>query len=350
MSQLERRVLCTIEKGYSSEREEQIGKLRVFFEILNNGDISPINESEPFCETEQVFVTSGYADIKEKFKNTLFEVICMPTTFEQKDGNCKYVTRASSCEEIKGLQVCQVFDEKVPTPNEPIIVVSDSPATRTLLVRDDNFIYGPFDYTNTYDEKTDRHILSLKSISTPLSKIPQYHIGKVGAQKCVAYISDNKFGPVFLANVKKVIDSLDEEIDFITDDQIMSNYGNKIALNSDFRSFTKGTIAQIRKHFSSMTEYRTFPNRFSRLFQCLEDSLAWDDTKTELIQSFLATKEGKEVLINYISQNKDDYFKEEKANHLKKIAEETKKQHELIEEMKQKREALELEIRKKTRE
>lgn len=350
MSQLERRVLCTTEKGYSSEREEQIGKLRVYFEILNNGDISPINESEPFCETEQVFVTSGYADIKDKFKNSLFEVVCMPTTFEQKDGNCKYVTRASSCEEIKGLQVCQVFDEKIPTPNEPTIVVSDTPATRTLLVRDDSFIYGPFDYTSTYDEKTDRHILSLKSISTPLSKIPQYHIGKIGAQKCVPYISDNKFGPIFLANVKKLIDSLDEEIDFITDDQILSNYGNKIALNSDFRSFTKGTIAQIRKHFSSMTEYRTFPNRFSRLFQCLEDSLAWDDTKTELIQSFLATKEGKDVLVNYISQNKDDYFKEEKANHIKKITEETKKQQQLIEEMKQKREALELEIRKKTRE
>ncbi|EFB3617392.1 AAA family ATPase [Escherichia coli] len=350
MSQLERRVLCTTEKAYSSEREEQIGKLRVFFEILSNGDISPINETEHFCETEQVFVTSGYADIKEKFKNTLFEVVCLPSTFEQKDGNCKYVTRASSCEEIKGLQVCQIFDEKIPTPNDPIIVVSDIPATRTLLVRDDNFIYGPFDYTNAYDEKTDRHILSLKSISTPLSKIPQYHIGKIGEQKCVAYISENKTGPIFLANIKKVTDSLDEEIDFITDDQIISNYGNKIALNSDFRSFTKGTISQIRKHFSSMTEYRTFPNRFTRLFQCLEDSLLWDATKTELIQSFLVTKEGKEVLVDYISQNKDDYFKEEKANHLKKISEETKKQHELIEEMKQKREALELEIRKKTRE
>lgn len=153
MSQLERRVLCTTEKAYSSEREEQIGKLRVFFEILSNGDISPINETEHFCETEQVFVTSGYADIKEKFKNTLFEVVCLPSTFEQKDGNCKYVTRASSCEEIKGLQVCQIFDEKIPTPNDPIIVVSDIPATRTLLVRDDNFIYGPFDYTNAYDEK-----------------------------------------------------------------------------------------------------------------------------------------------------------------------------------------------------
>lgn len=350
MTQQERKVLCTIEKGYTSEREEQIGKLRVYFEVLSNGDISPINEAEFFCTTEQVFVTSGYAEIKDSFKNNLFEAICIPTNFEQKDGNCKYVTRASSCEDIKGLQVCQVYDVNLPSPNDPIIVVDEHPVTKTLLIRHDDFIYGPFDYTSSFDEKTGQHILSLKSISTPLSKIPQYHIGKVGVQKCIAYLSDKKKDPIFLANIKKVLDAIDDEIDFITDDQIISTYGNKIALNSDIRSFTKGTIAQIRKHFSSSNEFRTFPDRFSRLFQCLEDSLAWDTTKTELIQTFLATKEGKDVLVNYISQNKDDYFREEKANYLKKIAEETKKQQDSIYELKEKKETLEAEIRKKTRE
>ncbi|MFP1830428.1 AAA family ATPase [Lonsdalea quercina] len=350
MTQQERKVLCTIEKGYSSEREEQIGKLRVYFEVFDNGDISPINKMGFFCDTEQVFVTSGYSDIKERFSNNLFEVICVPTNFEQKDGNCRYVTRASSCDEIKGLQVCQIYSVSLPSPNDPFIVVDDNPVTKTLLINDNNFIYGPFDYTSHFDEKTESYILSLKSISTPLSKIPQFHIGKVGVQKCIAYFSDERRKPLFLANIKKMLDLLDEEIDFITDDQIISTYGNKIALNADFRSFTKGTIAQIRKHFSSMTEYRTFPQRFTRLFQCLEDSLAWDSTKTELIQNFLATKEGKQILVDYISQNKDDYFREEKANYIKKIVEETKKQQNAIDELKEKKESLESEIRKKTRE
>ncbi|MNG69114.1 hypothetical protein D3C79_274640 [compost metagenome] len=350
MIQQERKVLCTIEKGYSSEREEQIGKLRVYFEIFENGDISPINQMEFFCDTEQVFVTNGYSDIKERFKNNLFEAICIPTNFEQKDGNCKYVTRANSCEEIKGLQVSQVYNGSLPTPNDPFIVVDDNPLTKTLLINDDGFMYGPFDYTSKFDDKTEGYILSLKSINTPLSKIPQYHIGKVGIQKCVGYLSKDKRKPLFLANIKKVLEILDEEIDFITDDQILSVYGNKIALNADFRSFTKGTIAQIRKHFSSATEYRTFPQRFNRLFQCLEDSLAWDSTKTELIQTFLATKEGKQVLVDYISKNRDDYFKEEKANFTRKMEEETKKQKNAFDELKEKKEALESEIRKKTRE
>lgn len=350
MMQQERKVLCTIEKGYSSEREEQIGKLRVYFEVFESGDISPINQIEFFCDTEQVFVTSGYSDIKDKFKNNLFEVICIPTTFEQKDGNCRYVTRASACEEIKGLQVCQIYNVNLPSPNDPFIVVDDNPVTKTLLIKHDNFIYGPFDYLSKFDDNTESYILSLKSISTPLSKIPQYHIGKVGIQKCVAYLSNDKRKPIFLANVKKVLDVLDEEIDFITDDQILSTYGNKIALNADFRSFTKGTITQIRKHFTSAIEYRTFPQRFNRLFQCLEDSLEWDSTKTELIQSFLDTKEGKAVLVDYISKNRDDYFKEEKANYIKKIIEETQKQQSALDELKDKKEALESEIRKKTRE
>ncbi|MER1779526.1 hypothetical protein KC961_04985, partial [Proteus mirabilis] len=251
MTQQERKVLCTIEKGYSSEREEQIGKLRVFFEIFENEDILPINQMEHFCDTEQVFVTSGYSDIKEKFKSNLFEVICIPTTFEQKDGNCRYVTRAASCEDIKGLQVSQIYEVNLPTPNDPLIVVDDIPLTKTLLIKNNSFIYGPFDYTSTFDEKIGSYTLSLKSINTPISKLPQYHIGKIGIQKCIAYLSDDKRKPIILANIKKLLEIIDEEIDFITDEQILSIYGNKIALNADFRSFTKGTIAQIRKHFSS---------------------------------------------------------------------------------------------------
>lgn len=347
----ERRVLCTVEKGYISEREEQIGKLRVYFEIFSSGDIFPINHNEFFCETEQVFVTGGYSEIKEKFKNNLFEVICTPTNFEKKDGDCKYVTRASACEEIKGLQACQIYDFELPSPDNPIITVNDRPSTKTLMIRENGFVYGPFDFVNNYDEKTDKHILSLKSISTPLSKIPQYHIGKIGIQKCIAYIVESPlFRVTFLANIKKVFEHIDEEIDFITDDQIISTYGNKVAQNSDIRNFTKGTIAQIRKHYSSSNEYRTFPQRFTRLFRCLENANAWDETRTDLIQSFLATPQGKEVLTNYISENRDEYFRNEKVGYIKRIEEETSKQQELLKELSDKRESLEADIRKKTRE
>jgi hypothetical protein len=45
----ERKVLCTIEKSYASERDEQLGKLRVYFEVHPGGEITPINSSEFFA-------------------------------------------------------------------------------------------------------------------------------------------------------------------------------------------------------------------------------------------------------------------------------------------------------------
>ena len=251
MNILERRVLCTIEKGYSSDREEQIGKLRVYFEIFSNGEIYPVNQNEDFCDTEQVFVTGGYGDLKEKFKSSLFEVNCSPTNFERKDGDCKYVTRASSCEDIKGLLVCQYYNSYLPTPSNPILVIKEKPLTKTILIRDNDFIYGPFDYISDYEESTNQYILTLKAINTPVSKLPQYHICKIGIKKCVPYNFENKTQEILLiANLKKIFEQADEVVDFITDDQIISTYGNKIAQNSDIRSFSKGTIAQIRKHYS----------------------------------------------------------------------------------------------------
>ncbi|WP_409075724.1 AAA family ATPase [Pantoea sp. C3] len=347
----ERRVLCTTEKGYTNEREEQIGKLRAYFEVLDSGEIIPINSGEFFCETEQVFVTSGYTEIKNKFNEELFEAICIPTSFEQKDGNCKYVTRANSCEEIKGLQVCQIFNNEIPLPDDSNIIVNQSPSTKTIMLEKDEYLYGPFDFTEMYDEKTNKTTLSLTSITTPLSKIPQYHIAKIPMHKCMAYLSSKKSNEIrFISNIKKCIESADEEIDFITDDQIISTYGNKIAQSSDIRSFTKGTIAQIRKHYSSHKEYRAFPQRFIRLFQCLEKASAWDETRADLIQSFLSTDKGKEIISDYISENKEDFFKKERVVFLEQLEKDNVELKNIIEELKSKKESLESDIRKRTKE
>lgn len=139
-------------------------------------------------------------------------------------------------------------------------------------------------------------------------------------------------------------------IDFISDDQIISTYGNKIAQNSDIRSFTKGTISQIRKHFSSSKEFRAFPQRFNRLFNCLENAEGWDETRVELLDSFISTEKGKQIVKSFIEENRDTFFKEEKENLTRRLNNETSKLTEVIAELNNKKESLELEIRKKTRE
>ncbi|EKI2325272.1 hypothetical protein ACRQPS_005199 [Klebsiella pneumoniae] len=103
--------------------------------MLGKIKIIPINQSEFFCETEQVFVTGGFSEIKDKFKDNLFEATCSPTNFEKKEGDCKYVTRFNACEEIKGLQVSQIINEKLPLPEDPIIVTEKNQQQRLLLLK-----------------------------------------------------------------------------------------------------------------------------------------------------------------------------------------------------------------------
>lgn len=79
----ERKIICTLEKEFYSEKDQ--GKLRVLFEILPSG-IHPVNKDEFFCKTEQVFVTGGYGEIKERFKDSIFEAKCILSKYIQ--GGC----------------------------------------------------------------------------------------------------------------------------------------------------------------------------------------------------------------------------------------------------------------------
>ncbi|GEM_PF-1140533 len=347
----ERKVLCAVDQAFYGEREDQFGKLKAYYEVFSNGEIIPINQSDFFCETEQVFVTGGFSEIKEKFKDNLFEATCSPTNFEKKEGDCKYVTRFNACEEIKGLQVSQIIIGKLPLPESPLLVTETKPTTKTIVIEEDDYIFGPFDFLASHDESSDTFTLTLKPINTPLNRIPQYHIGKIGIQKCIANIASNtKNKTSYLSNIKRNLEQVDEVIDFISDDQIISTYGNKIAQNSDIRSFTKGTISQIRKHFSSSKEFRAFPQRFNRLFNCLENAEGWDETRVELLDSFISTDKGKQIVKNFIEENREVFFKEEKENLTRRLNNETSKLTEIISELNTKKESLELEIRKKTRE
>ncbi|QBY45112.1 hypothetical protein QE197_16240 [Arsenophonus nasoniae] len=243
MQALERRVICTLEKKYSFEKEEKIGRLNVLFEVLPDGNVSPVNQLEIFCETGQVFVTSGFNEIRERFNDAIFETKCKPTSFEHRDGECRYVSNSSSCEDIRGIMVAQLF--KMPLPNilHPVIILSEAPQTKIIFLEDDKFIYGPFSYELNDKNIGKQHILTLASITTPINKIPPFHIAKINKEKVNNHISVNiRQGTFFLGNVKYIIENNDDIIDFISNEQIISTYGNKIAQNSNIRNFSKGTI------------------------------------------------------------------------------------------------------------
>lgn len=348
----ERKVLCTIEKSYASERDEQLGKLRVYFEVHPGGEITPINSSEFFCNTEQVFVTTGYSDLKEKYGNSLFEARCVHTKNEVRDGDCSYVTRADSCEEIRGLQVCQVFKATLPDSTNPTLSIEHEPITKTILISDNNFFYGPFEVCELIKGTEGSCQINIKAITTPLSNsIPPFHIGKVSEHKCIQYYySRDNSSLQLLANIKKIFESVDEKIDYINDEQIISTYGTKVAQSSEIRSFTKGTVAQIRKHYSTSKEFKVFPKRFERLFNALEMAEGWDNSRTELLEGFINQQKGQEILEQYIESNKERFFQNEKQAFIEYLKTKHKQEQDTIDSLTSQKEKVEAEIRKLVRE
>lgn len=355
-SGLERKVLCKIEKTYPSDREEQqLGKLRVFFEVMPNGEVLPINSTEEFCNTNQVFVTSGYHEIKNKFGNNLFEASCSPSRSELKDGDCRYVTRFDHCEDIKGVQACQIFEGELPDPSDPRLIIQDSPITKALMIFNStaDLYFGPFEYDIVSDQNSGDIEIKIKAISTPFcNSLPLYHVGQFNSSTIAPYKNFSSSQLEIVGNMKKLSDKFDDKIDFITDDQIISMYGNKVAQSSTIRNFTKGTVGLIRKHFSTSKEYKAFPNRFTRLINSLEQAESWDSSRTELLESFLSTKDGKgqKILEDYIERNKERFFQSEKESYQKEINSELESEKSQIEILKQEREKLESENRRLARE
>ncbi|ANN29155.1 AAA family ATPase [Vibrio vulnificus] len=348
--QHERRVICSIQRGYENS-ESDIGKLRAFYEILTTDEIVPINSprTELFCETEQVFVTGRFSELKDKFGDKLFEAVCIPTSFEVREGDCRYVTRLGSCSDIKGLTCCQIFDHPLPPINEQIVVLPSKPLTKPILLRDDENIYGPFDYSYLKDSSNEEHILKIKAITTPINTTtPSFHIGKIYSPQYIQSLYEKTGQPTLLGNIKKCFENA-EFIDYISNDQIISTYGSKIAQNAEIRMFNKGTIAQIRKSFASSHEQRKFPERFKRLFEALEISSSWEGTRKDLIDSFLVTNAGKDLIAKYIDQHREDFFKGEKQAYIEKLENDHSTKIAELEELQEKKELIVSEIRKAQR-
>ena len=346
--QVERRIICTIDRSYG-HAESDIGKIHALYEILPNNELTPINSVDHFCDTERVFVTGQFTELQEKYSGKIFEATCITSSFEGREGDCRYVTRAASCSDVKGLVCSQIVDDELPDASFPHLTLSSKPLTKTILIRNNDNIYGPFEYSLEVNDISELFRLTIKAISTPLNNTPQFHIGKIGAQKCVQYLYEKDEMPIFLSNIKRCFDQA-EMIDFITDEQIFSTYGAKIAQNSEIRSFNKGTIAQIRKSFANSVEQRKFPERFKRLFDALETANGWEGTRKELVDSFLTTPPGQKILENYIDTNRDEFFVDEKQAYLKKLESDYEKQVTELNELANKKEKIEADIRKFLRE
>lgn len=314
----ERTVICTFDHPYPNPSQ---GLIFALFEKIND-EYYPINTEEEFCPTERVFVTRGYDDLEDKFKDNLFEVVVRPTNQDTKEGNCRYVTVGESASSLKGGFLCVqgVQAPSIPDKNSPSIKINNQINTRLIMLDVGDRVYGPFNVKELNDDSTvielDVKHMPLKSAKNQ-SSLPDGYIFSVSKDKVKKYekniIPYGGGSVTYYCNLPAIFEesTSDSFEDYMSDDAIISKYGSLIANSPQIKNISKAHILQIRKMVSAQKEYRLNKPRYERLFTLLNEADNWGRDRDNLITEFLDKEQGKEILKQYIDENKKDYLEEQ---------------------------------------
>ena len=354
MSNESYKLLCTINNDFKSH-DDNFGKLDAHFELRDKQSVTLVNQGDFFCETEQLFVTAGFAELRKKFGERLFIAECIPNkSTERKADDCAFVTNADHCEEARGILACEVYHTPLPPTEQPVISVPEPPATRSITLQHDGFFYGPFSY-EIAENAADEFTLTLKASSTATKVadkkvIDPFFVAKIEAAAARDYLrhfgNDNR---QLVGGLKKLMQSC-ALVDFISDDQLISLYGNKLAASPVLRGFTKNSVSLVRKHFHNLKDFAANRGRFSRLLKTLESSTKWESHRNELLDELLKKSSGQAILESYIESNRHRYFQSETDQFEKDLKVQFSALQSSITTLKKDKEQVESDIRKKRRE
>lgn len=335
-----RTVICSINS--SKFFTENKGKLNVHFEVIGK-DIYPINKIYDFCDTSQVFVTSQFSALENNYKGRLFVADVQKSAFDVKEGDCHYVlTSIENCSELRNIGIAEIVECQLPTPELPIIEQQSLPLSRMIFVKESSYLYGPFEYKAKEAEGIGSlYELTLLTPATPLftskRSIPKSHvISKVDIELLKDDISDyrDKYNPdthISLIQINKDLAlKRDEELDFITDEQIIKTIGELVQTRPGKRWATNAELQNLQKESKANKQYKNLSSRFDKFFDIISNLDEWSLTRNKLISDYFSTEQGKLSIENYINSNKDLYFSSLKDEYILKIQDECKeKQKEL---------------------
>lgn len=323
----ERIVIVELLNSFTNDPSK--GFVKVLFEKIENR-YYPIGKHTPFCDTEKVFITRGYDILEAKYEGQSFEIKCNPTKFERKDGDCEYVGTSESASPIRSRFALQeIIKANLPNKEELSVTIEASPSTSNVLISDDNYLYGPFEVISTTPFTNGLYNITLKvsEIETPVyggSKLKAYNIAKIPADISNEYLNVSRLNNrIYVADVQALLNEREDELDYISDEQLIKLYSLPIAKGGQIRNFTKGTIDLIQSQVSSQRDFHKNHSRYKRYLSLLSKPLEWQEGRESIFRDFLLTDEGKQTLIEYIDAQKDKFFKEEKAGYLNKLDKES---------------------------
>tara|TARA_R110001583_G_C5661833_1_gene409721 strand:+ start:1167 stop:3695 length:2529 start_codon:yes stop_codon:yes gene_type:complete len=356
----ERIIICALDHAYGTDNDN--GKARALFEQIDD-EIHPINQKEIFCETSNVFIMRGYDDIKEKYGDGLFLLKCSLTRNNIKEGDCKYVSAFEHASPIRSkFCVAEVFNEKVPDLSTSYVITDKKPSTQMIFLRHLDKLQGPFlvskveeSNSSTFKTTIDTQSIDYRSEDKE-SYLPAYHYAELKISDASNQIVNFRYGVnnlEYTCDVKRLLNNTNKTVDYMSDDQVLSKYGQMLVSNSQIRNFTKGMLPLIKNQVSQSKEYRANKIRFERFFDLLAipgDDGEWGRIRRSLMDEFIKSEKGKDILISFVESNKEDYFRDEKIKFTEEIKNQTSELRSEISTLEQSKLSIESDIRQKRKE
>ncbi|MEY4767965.1 MAG: hypothetical protein RL637_604 [Pseudomonadota bacterium] len=350
-----RRIIGTLSPARFNDPGQ--GKVRCHFEIFGSNDIAVIGTRVEFCNTEHVFITSGYNELADKFEGRLFEVEVVKSSWPVKEGGCNYVATAKYCSELRGTLISDVIEYELPNPNKPIIYSYYKPYTRSLFIKHQNAHYGPFnfDISEVLPRDFDSKLYKIELIA-PVNgcqgftgaATSTFSVAKIQSTKLSAmetHFYDDNLQVSLVGPTKLAIQLRDSEFEFLSDEQIISTYGQKLAANPNIRGFTKGLVQEVKRDYQKYKEYQENPERYQRCFHLLDQAALWNEIRHELFNEFFNSSVGIQVSEAYLEKNQDKFYAKIKQEYVETINIELTHKHNEIKELNQQLDNLRAEIR-----
>ncbi|MFZ2725627.1 MAG: hypothetical protein WAX77_05220 [Methylococcaceae bacterium] len=300
------------------------GNLRPVAEIIDNKliELNPIN----FCHTNKIFVTVGYQNVNEKFKEgQLFRIPVNVAEYISTNVDpyaaSKYVTQGIKAERLKPNELVEIIEAELPDSNHRYVEIGYYPSTEYIFIRNsDRDCFGPFSWERKEGESG--FYLSLLN-DTPLLRAYNISLGqifKIDNDSFENYVFDCQTVDRYYQLVLNIHDFLEnaQYYEYASDEEIV-RYCAKLAGEMGTMVFSKTSWDGFRKLAVNNAPFDQGlgRERLARLSNLASDIFVIQEDIRDNIERFLRSNNGEHLIQDFIERKRPQLLDELRRSVLK---------------------------------
>lgn len=327
--QKEERVILAF-KLHSKVNPDQ-GDIRPVAQINDNGKWDEVNENN-FCRTKKVFVTAGYQNIDEKFKDgQIFRTTVSLAEYisSNVDPNAasRYITQGIKAERLKPNELIEIIEGDLPDRNKRYFENKNEqyPRTEYIFIRNESGeCFGPFAWEHRDDDLgvylellNDKPLLKSYNVSPgQIFKIsPELFVKKLDSSvnEINSTFDDNRVY-YFISNIHEFIND-SEYHEYASDEEIV-RYCAKLAGEMGKTPLNKSNWDDFKKIAGShpVFDMELSKSRLVQLSNIADEIFSIQDDIHNNIEPFLRSNTGEKIIERFINRKRpqllDDIRKE----------------------------------------